>query len=112
MAALTRSRLRTVLASGVALATAATVAVVALREAAEPSSSGSGPRFSCPHWLSFVSTRTGRKQIYARIQALIREEAPSIFLYTQNDTLGISRKVAYEARADEWLWLFAAKPQN
>ena len=53
-----------------------------------------------------------RKQIYARIQALIREEAPSVFLYTQNDTLGISKKVAYEARPDEWLWLFAAKPQN
>ena len=41
-----------------------------------------------------------------------REEAPSIFLYTQNDTLGISKKVAYEARPDEWLWLFAAKPAN
>jgi peptide/nickel transport system substrate-binding protein len=53
-----------------------------------------------------------RKQIYARIQAMIREETPSVFLYTQNDTLGVSRKVAYEARADEWLWLFAAKPQN
>jgi peptide/nickel transport system substrate-binding protein len=53
-----------------------------------------------------------RKQIYARIQAMIKEEAPSIFLWTQNDTLGISKKVAYEARADEWLWLFAAKPQN
>jgi peptide/nickel transport system substrate-binding protein len=53
-----------------------------------------------------------RKQIYARIQAMIREEAPSVFLYTQNDTLGISKKVAYEARPDEWLWLFAAKPVN
>ena len=53
-----------------------------------------------------------RKQLYARIQAMIREEAPSIFLWTQNDTLGISKKVSYEARADEWLWLFAAKPKN
>ena len=53
-----------------------------------------------------------RKQIYARIQSMIREEAPSVFLYTQNDTLGISKKVAYEARPDEWLWLFAAKPRN
>src|SRR5206468_2301354 len=41
-----------------------------------------------------------RKQIYARIQSMIREEAPSVFLYTQNDTLGISKKVAYEARPD------------
>jgi peptide/nickel transport system substrate-binding protein len=53
-----------------------------------------------------------RKPVYARIQAMIREEAPSIFLWTQNDTLGISKKVAYEARPDEWLWLFAAKPVN
>jgi peptide/nickel transport system substrate-binding protein len=53
-----------------------------------------------------------RKQIYARIQAMIKEEAPSVFLWTQNDTLGISKKVAYEARPDEWLWLFAAKPVN
>ena len=53
-----------------------------------------------------------RKRVYAEIQRMIREEAPSIFLYTQNDTLGISKKVAYEARPDEWLWLFAAKPVN
>ena len=52
-----------------------------------------------------------RKKTYAEIQRIIREEAPSVFLYTQNDTLGISRKVAYEARPDEWLWLFAAKPK-
>jgi peptide/nickel transport system substrate-binding protein len=53
-----------------------------------------------------------RKQIYARIQTMIKEEAPSVFLWTQNDTLGMSKKVAYEARPDEWLWLFAAKPAN
>jgi peptide/nickel transport system substrate-binding protein len=53
-----------------------------------------------------------RKRIYAEIQRIIREEAPSVFLYTQNDTLGISKKVAYEARPDEWLWLYAAKPKN
>ena len=32
-------------------------------------------------------------------------------VYTQNDTLGLSRKVSYEARPDEWLWLYAAKPK-
>jgi peptide/nickel transport system substrate-binding protein len=51
-----------------------------------------------------------RKRIYSQIQKMIREEAPSIFLWTQNDTLGVSRKVQYAARADEWLWLFDAKP--
>jgi peptide/nickel transport system substrate-binding protein len=52
-----------------------------------------------------------RKQIYAQIQRLIREEAPTVFLWTQNDTLGVSKKVQYAARADEWLWLFDAKPR-
>jgi peptide/nickel transport system substrate-binding protein len=53
-----------------------------------------------------------RKLIYSRIQQMIRDEAPSVFLFTQNDTLGISKKVEYEARPDEWLWLFAAKPKK
>jgi hypothetical protein len=41
---------------------------------------------------------------------MIREEAPSVFLWTQYDTLAISKKVQYAARPDEWLWLFDAKP--
>jgi peptide/nickel transport system substrate-binding protein len=53
-----------------------------------------------------------RKRIYAQIQHLIKEEAPAIFLWTQYDTLGLSKKVAYEARGDEWLWLFDAKPKS
>jgi peptide/nickel transport system substrate-binding protein len=51
-----------------------------------------------------------RKRTYSQIQQLIREEAPSIFLWTQYDTLAISKKVQYAARGDEWLWLFDAKP--
>jgi peptide/nickel transport system substrate-binding protein len=53
-----------------------------------------------------------RKRIYSQIQQLIRDEAPAIFLFTQYDTLGISRRVDYAARGDEWLWLFDAKPQR
>jgi len=53
-----------------------------------------------------------RKQIYSRIQQMIKDEAPSVFLWTQNDTLGLSKKVAYDARGDEWLWLYSAKPKN
>src|SRR5262249_29184468 len=56
--------------------------------------------------------QTKRKQIYTRIQQLIREEALSGFLFTQNVTLVISKKVDYEARPDELLWLFAAKPKS
>src|SRR5262245_40577475 len=53
-----------------------------------------------------------RKSAYGRIQRLIREEAPSLFLFTQYDTLGVSRKVEYAARGDEWLWLYDAKPKK
>jgi peptide/nickel transport system substrate-binding protein len=53
-----------------------------------------------------------RKASYTQIQRLIREEAPSIFLFTQYDTLAISKKVEYQARGDEWLWLFDAKPRS
>jgi peptide/nickel transport system substrate-binding protein len=53
-----------------------------------------------------------RKRTYTQIQRLLKEEAPSIFLFHQFDTLGISRQVQYAARGDEWLWLFDAKPKR
>lgn len=53
-----------------------------------------------------------RKKIYAQIQRLIKEEAPSVYLFTQYDQLGIARRVTYQARGDEWLWLFDAKPRG
>jgi peptide/nickel transport system substrate-binding protein len=53
-----------------------------------------------------------RKRTYAQIQKLIREEAPAVYLFTQYDTLAISKKVEYAARGDEWLWLYDAKPKK
>jgi peptide/nickel transport system substrate-binding protein len=53
-----------------------------------------------------------RKRVYSQVQRLIKEEAPAIFLWTQFDTLGVSKKVEYAARGDEWLWLFDAKPKR
>jgi peptide/nickel transport system substrate-binding protein len=50
-----------------------------------------------------------RKRSYTQIQKMIKEEAPSLFLFHQFETLGISKKVQYAARGDEWLWLFDAK---
>ena len=50
-----------------------------------------------------------RKRTYTQIQKMIKEEAPSLFLFHQFDTLGISKKVQYAARGDEWLWLYDAK---
>ena len=56
--------------------------------------------------------QTRRKRAYSQVQRLIREEAPSIFLFTQHDILGVSKKVEYQARGDEWLWLFDARPKS
>jgi peptide/nickel transport system substrate-binding protein len=53
-----------------------------------------------------------RLQTYARIQRLLKEESPSIFLFHQLDTLAVSRTVEYAARGDQWLWLFDARPRQ
>jgi peptide/nickel transport system substrate-binding protein len=53
--------------------------------------------------------RDKRLATYAQLQRLIKEEAPSIFLYHQHDMLGISQRVVYEARGDEWIWVYDAK---
>jgi peptide/nickel transport system substrate-binding protein len=53
--------------------------------------------------------RDKRLTSYTQIQRLIQEEAPSIFLYHQFDMLGINKRVVYEARGDEWIWVYDAK---
>ena len=54
--------------------------------------------------------QAARKRTYSQILRLLKEEAPSVYLFHQYDTLGLSKKVEYAARGDEWLWLFDAKP--
>jgi peptide/nickel transport system substrate-binding protein len=56
--------------------------------------------------------QAARKRTYSQIQRMIKDEAPSIFLWHQFDTLGIAKKVEYAARGDEWLWLFDAKARK
>jgi peptide/nickel transport system substrate-binding protein len=56
--------------------------------------------------------QASRKRTYLQILRLLKEEAPSIFLFHQFDTLGISKNVEYAARGDEWLWLFDARPKR
>ncbi|MBI4737534.1 MAG: hypothetical protein HY766_15980 [candidate division NC10 bacterium] len=56
--------------------------------------------------------QAARKRTYSQILRLLKEEAPSIYLFHQYDTLGLSKKVEYAARGDEWLWLFDAKPKR
>jgi peptide/nickel transport system substrate-binding protein len=56
--------------------------------------------------------QAARKRTYTQILKLLKEESPSIFLFHQFDTLGLSKNVEYAARGDEWLWLYDAKPKR
>jgi peptide/nickel transport system substrate-binding protein len=53
--------------------------------------------------------KDARLATYAKIQRLLKDEAPSIFLYHQHDMLGLNKRVVYEARGDEWIWVYDAK---
>jgi peptide/nickel transport system substrate-binding protein len=50
-----------------------------------------------------------RKRLYARMQRIIRDEAPTIFLFAQHQTLAMSKRLDYHARPDEALWMFEAR---
>lgn len=50
-----------------------------------------------------------RLATYSKLQQLIKDEAPSIFLFHQHDMLGFHKRVEYAARGDEWIWLYDAK---
>ncbi len=50
-----------------------------------------------------------RLAAYTKVQNLIKDEAPSIFLFSQHDMLGVNKRVDYAARGDEWIWLYDAK---
>ncbi len=50
-----------------------------------------------------------RLAAYTKVQSLLKDEAPSIFLFSQHDMLGVNKRVDYAARGDEWIWLYDAK---
>jgi peptide/nickel transport system substrate-binding protein len=45
-----------------------------------------------------------RKDIYYRATALMREEAPTIFLHQQYDIYGVSKKLDWTPRVDQSIW--------
>ena len=53
--------------------------------------------------------REKRLATYATLQSLLKEEAPSIFLFAQHDMLGLNKRLEYAARGDEWIWLYDAR---
>ncbi len=49
-----------------------------------------------------------RAQLYREIQPLIYDEAPIIFMYTQQGIYGVNRRLNWAPRSDEVLWLAKA----
>jgi hypothetical protein len=43
------------------------------------------------------------------MQRVVRDEAPTIFLFAQHQTLAMSKRLEYQARPDEALWMFDAR---
>jgi peptide/nickel transport system substrate-binding protein len=56
--------------------------------------------------------RDEREAAYAEALEIIQEEAPMIFLYKQVDAYGVSERLSWTPRADEFLWLYSATLQQ
>ena len=54
---------------------------------------------------------TRRRALYQPATHLMREEAPVLFLYQQPATYGVSNKVTWQARGDDWLRAMDLKPR-
>src|SRR3989449_6019888 len=51
----------------------------------------------------------GRAAGYAELQKLVRDEAPWVFLWQQQDLYGVASHVDWTPRADEKVWMYEAK---
>ncbi len=49
-----------------------------------------------------------REEAYGAALELIQDEAPMIFLYKQRDAYGVSDRLEWKPRPDEFLWLYSA----
>jgi peptide/nickel transport system substrate-binding protein len=53
-----------------------------------------------------------RSALLKEIQVLIREDVPWIFLYDQEDLYGLSKRIQWQPRADEFVWIYDVKVQK
>ncbi|HEY9595053.1 MAG TPA: ABC transporter substrate-binding protein [Spirochaetia bacterium] len=53
--------------------------------------------------------QAARKSLYAKAMALINDAAPAIFLYKQPVLYGMSRRLDWTPRSDEFLYMYDAK---
>jgi peptide/nickel transport system substrate-binding protein len=61
---------------------------------------------------SSTMSRFQREAIYLRIQEILAEERPAIFLYHMKNTYGVSRRVEYTPSQDGFLWMGKARVQD
>ena len=52
--------------------------------------------------------REERKTVYHELAAKLHEEAPVVFLWELNDVYGINKRVQWQPRSDERIWLYDA----
>jgi peptide/nickel transport system substrate-binding protein len=55
--------------------------------------------------------KSKRLELYKRAQRIIYEDCPYIFLYGLRDVYGVSNRVEWEPRSDEFIWAFYASPK-
>lgn len=53
---------------------------------------------------------TKRLEAYKKATEIMCDDAPALFLYTQPTTYGLSKKITWAARGDDWVRAFDMKP--
>lgn len=53
-----------------------------------------------------------RLEAYKKATEIMCDEAPALFLYTQPTTYGLSKKITWAARGDDWVRAFDMKPAS
>jgi len=53
----------------------------------------------------------GRKQIYCQLESYLQTQAPWIFLFDQQDIYGMTKRVVWQPRVDELIWMYDATVQ-
>ena len=50
-----------------------------------------------------------REKLFKQIEAFIQEDVPWIFLYDQEDLYGLTKRVQWQPRPDEFVWIYDVK---
>lgn len=56
--------------------------------------------------------KSKRQEAYKKATEVMCDEAPALFLYTQPATFGLSKRITWTPRGDDWVRAFDMKPAN